>query len=206
MSDPDTNPRFRSATHWGHFEVEVRDDEIVAVHPSKNDPDPSPILDSIPSALRHPTRVECPMVRSGYLRHGPGKTNERRGADRFVPLDWDRALDLLAGELERVKRDHGNESIFAGSYGWASAGRFHHAQSQGHRFLNLFGGYTYSVDTYSTAALTVLLPHIIGRKEYIWANCTGWPVVAEHADLIVMFGGVPLKNGQVHPGEAGVTS
>ena len=120
-----------------------------------------------------------------------------------MPMDWDRALDLLANELGRVKTDHGNKAIFAGCYGWASAGRFHHAQSQIHRFLNLFGGYTYSVDTYSTAALTVLLPYIVGEKPYIWQNCTSWPVVAEHADTIVMFGGVPLKNTQVNPGGSG---
>ena len=34
----------------------------------------------------------------------------------------------------------------------ASAGRFHHAQSQIHRFLNRIGGYTYSVDDYSIMA------------------------------------------------------
>ena len=197
------NRRVPSATHWGHFEVEVCDGDIVAVHPSKHDPDPSPILQSIPDTLRHPTRIEAPMIRSGYLKQGPGQTNELRGNDRFVPVAWDHALDLLATELDRVKSAYGNESIYAGSYGWASAGRFHHAQSQAHRFLNLFGGYTYSVDTYSTAALTVLLPHIVGRKEYIWANCTSWSSVADHSDLIVMFGGVPLKNGQVHPGGSG---
>ena len=112
-------------------------------------------------------------------------------------------LDLLATELSRVKTEHGNESIFAGSYGWASAGRFHHAQSQVHRFLNLFGGYTYSVDTYSTAALTVLLPYIFGEKPYLWQNCTSWRVIAEHTDTVVMFGGVPVKNAQVNPGGSG---
>ena len=200
---PGETRRLKSAAHWGHFEVEVRDEEIVGVHPSPDDPDPSPILQSIPDTLRHPTRIESPMVRAGYLEQGPGITSERRGQDPFVALDWDRALDLLAGELSRIKTEHGNESIFAGSYGWASAGRFHHAQSQIHRFLNLFGGYTYSVDTYSTAALTVLLPYILGQKPYIWQNCTSWPVVAEHTDTIVMFGGVPLKNAQVNPGGSG---
>ena len=200
---PGETRRLKSAAHWGHFEVEVRDDEIVGLYPSPNDPDPSPILQSIPDTLRHPTRIECPMVRAGYLEHGPGHNSERRGQEPFVPLEWDRALDLLAKELARVKTDFGNESIFAGSYGWASAGRFHHAQSQVHRFLNLFGGYTYSVDTYSTAALTVLLPYIVGQKPYIWQNCTSWSVVAENTDTMVMFGGVPLKNAQVHPGGSG---
>jgi len=58
-----------------------------------------------------------------------------------VEVEWDEALDLVAGELNRVKAAHGNRAIFGGSYGWSSAGRFHHAQSQIHRFLNSFGGY-----------------------------------------------------------------
>ena len=198
------NPRklTPSAAHWGHFQVEVDDGEVVAIHPSPNDPDPSPILDSIADTLRHPTRISSPMVREGYLKHGPGNGTSR-GSESFVPVSWDHALELLAGEFRRVKSDHGNEAIFAGSYGWASAGRFHHAQSQVHRFLNLFGGYTYSVDTYSTAALTVLLPYVMGKKEYIWGQCTEWANIADNADLVVMFGGVPLKNGQVNPGGTG---
>ena len=66
----------------------------------------------------------------------------RRGGDAFVAISWDEALDMLAAELRRVIDAHGNEAIFGGSYGWASAGRFHHSQSQVHRFLKLLGGYT----------------------------------------------------------------
>ena len=50
------------------------------------------------------------------------------------------------------------------SYGWASAGRFHHSQSQLHRFLNTIGGYTRSVNTYSSGASEVILPHVVGRN------------------------------------------
>jgi hypothetical protein len=42
---------------------------------------------------------------------------------------------LASKELLRVKNDFGNSAIYAGSYGWASAGRFHHAKSQLNRFL-----------------------------------------------------------------------
>ena len=49
--------------------------------------------------------------------------------------------------------------------GWASAGRFHHAQSQIHRFLNTaLGGYVRSVNSYSSGAATVILPHILGPQ------------------------------------------
>lgn len=191
-----------TAAHWGHFHVEVESGEVVRIHPSPDDPDPSPILDSIPNTLRHKTRIDAPMIREGYLQQGPGGGGNR-GSEAFVRVSWETALDLLAKELRRVCDEHGNEAIYAGSYGWASAGRFHHAQSQVHRFLNLLGGYTYSVDTYSTAALTVLLPYVLGKKEYIWHRCTEWNNVADHANTVMMLGGVPPKNGQVNPGGTG---
>ena len=97
-------------------------------------------------------RVRMPSVRESWLKGGPGTAPERRGKDRFMEVEWDRALDLVAAELDRVRTDVGNEAIYAGSYGWASAGRFHHAPTQLHRFMNSIGGYTRSVNTYSLAA------------------------------------------------------
>jgi hypothetical protein len=49
---------------------------------------------------------------------------------------------LEARELQRVQKCYGNTAIFGGSYGWASAGRFHQANFQLYRLLNLFGGFT----------------------------------------------------------------
>ncbi len=43
---------------------------------------------------------------------------------------------LVSRELTRVKSGFGNRAIFAGSYGWSSAGRLHHAKSLLHRFMN----------------------------------------------------------------------
>ena len=83
----------------------------------------------------------------------------------FVELPWDEALDLVAAELKRVRDRHSNRAIFGGSYGWSSAGRFHHAQSQVHRFLNAIGGYVRHMDSYSLGAARVLMPHIVAGME-----------------------------------------
>ena len=91
------------------------------------------------------------MIRRGWLERGPGP-DRRRGSDEFVPVSWDEALDRLAAELRRVYARHGPHAVFGGSYGWASAGRFHDAQHQLHRFLNLAGGYVRSVGSYSAGA------------------------------------------------------
>ena len=88
-------------SHWGAFEAVVEDGEVVGIEPGQLDPDPSPLLDNIPSSLRHPTRVAQPMIRAGWLDRGPGP-DARRGAEPFVPVSWDTAIRLLAGELRRV--------------------------------------------------------------------------------------------------------
>jgi hypothetical protein len=93
--------------------------------------------------------------------------------------------------------------VFGGSYGWASAGRFHHAQSQLHRFLNCLGGYVRSVNTYSYGTSQVLLPHVVGDVALIMAGATAWPVIAEHTDLLVAFGGLSPKNSAVASGGIG---
>src|SRR5688500_12811849 len=98
------------------------------MEPLPGDPDPSPIGASIPGALADPVRIAQPMVRAGYLEKGPA-SREGRGREPFVPVSWERASKLVADEIRRVSVEHGNSAIFGGSYGWASAGRFHHAQS-----------------------------------------------------------------------------
>ena len=141
-----------SSSHWGAFEAHVEDGRLTAVKPFAKDSNPSPIITSLPGAVYHRSRIGQPMVRAGYLEHRVASDRAKRGAEPFVPVSWDEALALVAAELARIKADHGNEAIYAGSYGWGSAGRLHNACNLLHRFLNLFGGFTDSVGSYSCAA------------------------------------------------------
>ncbi|MGH7114744.1 MAG: molybdopterin-dependent oxidoreductase, partial [Stellaceae bacterium] len=140
----------------------VRDNGIEVI-PHPRDTDPSALLGNIPGAVGHRARIAQPAIRRGWLEHGPG-ADHQRGRDGFVPVSWPEALDRVAGELRRVYATQGPRAVYGGSYGWASAGRFHDAQSQIHRFLNLAGGYVRSVNSYSSGAATVILPHIIGPQ------------------------------------------
>ncbi len=142
-------------------------------------------------------------MRKSWLENGVGSNNDKRGAEAFIEVDWDTAEQIVADELKRVTSDFGNEAIYAGSYGWASAGRFHHAQSQIHRFFNCIGGYTRSVNTYSLAAGEVILPHVMGDLFEFLAKGTSWQSIIESGKLVVAFGGVPLKNGQINNGGVG---
>ena len=160
-----------SLTHWGAFSADIESGDIASVTPLDGDTDPSPLLGNLPGSIRHRSRIAAPAVRRGWLRDGPGPSS-RRGADEFVAVSWDELTELLAGELRRVVDTHGNEAIYGGSYGWASAGRFHHAQSQVHRFLKLLGGYTFSRHSYSLGATGVIMPRVVGTHDDLFKRST----------------------------------
>jgi len=189
------------SSHWGAYEAEVSDETVVAIHPYRHDPDPSPLLGNIIGSLRHPARIVQPMVRAGWLDRGPGP-DARRGAEPFVPVSWEIAVDVLARELRRVYDGYGGEAVYGGSYGWSSAGRFHHAQSQLHRFLNGLGGYVRGEHTYSNGAQSVIMPHVVGSMREFLDRATAWSVLERHTELFVCFGGIPIKNTMVSPGGA----
>ncbi len=195
--DPAGSP-IPHSSHWGAFSVLRRNDGIQIV-PHPRDPDPASLLGNLPSALTHRARIATPMVRRGWLERGPGP-DRQRGREDFVAVSWPKALDLAAEELRRVYAQHGGKGVFGGSYGWSSAGRFHHAQSQVHRFLNVLGGYVKSVNTYSSAAAAVILPHVIGSQEAAGRENVSWHELATETDVVLAFGGLPLKNTSVSSG------
>lgn len=191
-----------TAAHWGVYEVNSSQGHPVITALSA-DPDPSEIgLHMAAPSLRQ-VRIARPAIRKSWLEGGPGTNPHLRGREPLVEVEWDVALDLVAKDLDRIIKDHGNQAIFGGSYGWASAGRFHHAQSQVHRFLNLIGGYVSHVDNYSLGAGRVILPHVVASTEILLDQHTSWEVMAEHTKLFVTFGGVPVKNAQMSAGGAG---
>jgi biotin/methionine sulfoxide reductase len=192
-----------AAAHWGAFDV-VRDgDQVVGLLGRAEDPQPSPIGDGMLDAYRSRLRISRPAVRRGWLqRSATAKHTNLRGSEPFVEVSWDCAVDLVSAELKRVISSYGNKAIYGGSYGWASAGRFHHAQSQLHRFLNTVGGYVASKDSYSLGAGQVVMPHVIAPMEYMMRNHHSWDILIRNTQLFVSFGGVPAKNSQIGAGAA----
>lgn len=194
-------------SHFGTYEID-RSNGTVSLKPFRKDPDPSPVGAAFLDLANHPERTLKPNVRRSWLAgtNDPSMRHpQMRGRDEFVEVSWNEAFDLVAGELQRVSRDFGNASIFGGSYyGWASAGRFHHAQSQIKRLLNLAGGFTSAVYTYSYGTAAVILPHVIGR-EYKDAGVVtpSWDQIAAHTDHLIAFGGLRLSNTQVEAGGTG---
>ena len=199
MTDNSTRSTRVTTSHWGAFEVDVEGDRIVATRAFAQDPHPTSIPDILPAAVHHKARVARPSIRRGWLE---ARQRGGRGSDAFVELPWDEALDIAAAEIDRVRREHGNEAIFGGSYGWASAGRFHHAQSQVHRFLNCIGGYVGSFGSYSTGCAQAIMPHVFGVEflRLLYEHQDGWQTIHDHTETLVMFGGINPKNAQVSMG------
>lgn len=186
-------------SHWGAFHARVEDGRLVAADPFPADRDPSELLRSVPGAVHAANRVARPAVRTSWLRG----TGGRRGADPFVEVDWDTALDLVAGALRTTYARHGAASVYGGSYGWSSAGRLHHAKTQLNHFLACAGGYTGYVSNYSYGAAERLLPYVVGDAGSVNGQTATWDDIAAHTDTILMFGGAPAKNVQLESGGIG---
>jgi len=192
----------RNHSHWGAFLAEVEGGRVVGVRPFEHDPEPSPLIEAVPAAVHSPLRVMQPVVREGWRKGGEG-TGAGRGRERFVPVSWDEALDLVAGELGRVKRDYGHDAIMAGSQGWGSAGIFHEARGQLRRFMSAFGGFVDQTSNYSFGTALVFLPHVLGSAQAVTGPLTSWSSIARHSKLMVLFGGANPKNMQVTKGGCG---
>ncbi len=77
-----------------------------------------------------PDRLKYPMKRVGA-----------RGEGRFERISWDEALNTVAAELQRVKKQHGNDALFYVPYS-GNTGTFLHSQLAVNRLLTMFGGFT----------------------------------------------------------------
>jgi len=194
--------RFRQLAHWGAFTAVVEDGILIGCEPFERDPVPSPLLASIPASVYSDRRIRTPSIRRSWLRDRAASDRTLRGRDEFVEVDWDEALALVADEISRVRAQHGSKGIFAGSYGWSSAGRFHHARSQVRRFYFSTGGAVDQVGNYSWGTAQFLLPYVIGTYSSLTGRSTAWPSILEHCEIFVAFGGLALKNGQVSSGGA----
>lgn len=187
-----------TSAHWGTYKI-TED----GLEPVNADHAPSTAGRGWLSAASDPkTRVARPSFRKGWLK---SRDRNRDGDASFVELPWDEALDIVSNELKGTIKAHGNSAIYAGSYGWASAGRFHHAQSQLKRFLNCIGGCSGSRGTYSHAGAEVLWPHIVGLGNRDFLNAmTTWDQISEHCELLVAFGGISPRTAQISPGGTSV--
>ena len=179
-----THQRTLTAAHWGVYEVEYDDN-------GKADAPPSFLQGSRSLADRpaHAVRRGDAAARapSGGAQELAGE-RPRRGSRKARPGAVRRGRSGTRRSISSPRSSSGsrtrtrNRAIFGGSYGWSSAGRFHHAQSQVHRFLNSIGGYVRHQDSYSLGAARVLMPHIVAPMDELMSHAhavgRAWPSTA----------------------------
>ena len=81
-----TKTEHRHTSHWGTFTAEAENGRLTGVQPFPLDPDPSPIIQSLPEAVHDESRVARPMFRKGWLDRAQNGSPENRGIDPFVAV------------------------------------------------------------------------------------------------------------------------
>lgn len=191
-----------STFHWGAARARVVDGRLTGLAPFEGDRNPSALLAGTQEGVYSELRIRQPMVRASWLRRVTGVDHRlRRGSDGYVAVSWSQALDLAAKAITETINRRGNRAIYAGSYGWASAGRFHHAPSLLHRFFNGVGGSVQHLQTYSYAAAQIICPHVVGSNDCVFGGTTTtWPSIRAHTERFFLFGGLNVGNAQVNAG------
>lgn len=67
--------RYPQLAHWGAYTAVVEDGRLIRCEPFVDDPDPSPLLDSIVPMVYSDKRIRKPAVRRSWLQ-------KREGSDR----------------------------------------------------------------------------------------------------------------------------
>ena len=123
----------------------------------------------------HPDRLTKPLKRVG-----------RRGRGEFRAISWDEALDEVASQMERVKREYGNSALFV-PYGTGSYNQLN-GSHVARRLMNLYGGCLGIYNSYSWAATNLATPTVYGtlvtgNQRQDWLN----------AKYIIMWGWNPAE-------------
>ncbi|HYM68427.1 MAG TPA: molybdopterin-dependent oxidoreductase, partial [bacterium] len=186
-----------SVAHWGPFVGHVVGGRLVRTLPFGKDPTPNSMVTVLPDLLYGPNRVKYPMVRQGFYRNRSRSDTTMRGAEPLVRVSWDEALDLVAGEIKRVKTQYGNRAIYSAASGWQNPGSFHSAGAALQRMFNLYGGNVYRVNSYSAPVLPVITPYIVGDPA---PRQSAWPVILKNSTLVVLLGYDPQVNVKIQAG------
>jgi anaerobic selenocysteine-containing dehydrogenase len=154
--------RYTNLTTGGPVHVDVEDGKIVRIIPLQLDETDgptftirakgreytppkrttlSPYTVAHKSTIYSPDRILTPLKRVDFDPDGDRNT-DKRGESGYEPISWDDALDMVANEIIRLKREYGPAAMLTttGSHHlWGNVGyRF----SAYNRFMNLVG-YTY---------------------------------------------------------------
>ncbi|MDC7236068.1 MAG: molybdopterin-dependent oxidoreductase [Spirochaetales bacterium] len=153
----------------------------------KNNPLGAPRLKGCKRGLQamqmdqHPQRLTKPLIR---LENRPRSFRDvESAASDFREADWEEALDLAASRMKSFKDKYGCQSLIDLSSGGACRGKMHNNSSLTSRFLTLWGGALRTRGSYSSEAVSFVMPYMFGTK------FTGSDAATlQYSNLIILWG------------------
>ena len=159
------------------LELHLRDGELTRVSANKAAPACHRGL-SMRAWTNSPDRLMWPMRRVGP-----------RGSAQFERVTWDEALDEIADRLARIRREHGNESIYL-AY---TTGQSCTTADPFERLMNGFGGFLDRYNNYSNPQINAMVRSMYGPGA-LYPGGSELDAAAD-ARLVLVFGASPAETG-----------
>jgi molybdopterin guanine dinucleotide-containing S/N-oxide reductase-like protein len=150
---------FTNLTNGGPVQVHVRDGKIIRVRPlvlsdkdaaswtiDVNDRKFSPLRKACvapftmveKARIYSDARIKYPMQRVDFDPEGD-RHPENRGRSKYKRISWDKALDIITGEMQRIRTTYGPEAIMSRASSHHNWGNVGYRTSTWARFFNLIG-------------------------------------------------------------------
>ena len=159
------------------LELHLRDGELARVSTNKAAPACHRGL-SMRAWANSPDRLMWPLRRVGP-----------RGSAQFERVTWDEALDEIADQLARIRREHGSESIYL-AY---TTGQSCTTADPFERLMNCFGGFLDHYNNYSNPQINAMVRSMYG-PDALYPGGSELNTAAD-ARLVLVFGASPAETG-----------
>ena len=159
------------------LELHLRDGELARVSANKAAPACHRGL-SMRAWANSPDRLMWPLRRVGP-----------RGSAQFERVTWDEALDEIADQLARIRREHGSESIYL-AY---TTGQSCTTADPFERLMNCFGGFLDHYNNYSNPQINAMVRSMYG-PDALYPGGSELNTAA-NARLVLVFGASPAETG-----------
>jgi trimethylamine-N-oxide reductase (cytochrome c) len=88
-----------------------------------------------------PARIRYPMMRVDFDPNGE-RNPQNRGVSRYKRISWDQALDIIVGEMNRIKKKYGPTAVLYQSDQHGENKVVQACHGAGRKLLRLWGGFT----------------------------------------------------------------
>lgn len=165
------------------IKAHVQDGKVVRITSDDDTPDSAESLQlrgclkcrGFRGMLDHPDRLRQPLRRIGP-----------RGSGQFEPTTWSEALDRIAADMVRIRRQYGPDAFYV-NYATGNSGILSERNWM-RRLLGLAGGYLAYYGNYSSACTTAATPYTYGTAR-TGNSRESWL----HSKLIILIGWNPAE-------------